>query len=205
MSVVAAINPPVYSHVEAKKAYESGQRQFYVYPKYPLKRQRAETRMCDQCAEWCVLVHFDHRENGALVLKCQSCSARMEGGLYDVGIRARVASRDRLFSVQTREEIFKRDSVRCWRCGAVPESDELEADHIIPHALGGPTELLNGITLCKSCNCAKSAGYDEEFVTGALVYTHRKFMGITSGGTKATFSVLRSVATSLINWGMQTK
>lgn len=201
---VPALNPvSVYSWLEAKKAYAQGERSFYVYPKYPLKRQKAEQRSCEACIEFCTLVHFDHRDNGALVLKCRSCNALLEGGLYDVGVRSKVASKDpdRLFDVHAREEIFKRDGVRCWKCGAGPDKDELEADHIIPYVSKGPTHILNGITLCKSCNAAKGTTYDEEFVTSALFYTHRKEFGPYTGGTKDSFSLMRSVANSLKAWG----
>lgn len=191
-----------YTAFQAKKAYESGEREFTVYAKYPLKPTKEARPTCEYCQKGAESILFHHQGNGALMLRCSKCRARLEGGLYEVGIRSACPKKDkdRLFSSLVRLEIFRRDDCRCWKCGARPVSDELEVDHIIPYAMGGPTELLNGVVLCKTCNGVKSASYDEAFVTNALIYTHRKHIPCNSTGTQATFAVMKAVVKSLQNW-----
>ena len=57
-----------------------------------------------------------------------------------------------------------RDNFTCQKCGAhpmledkpwLPDISKLEADHIIPLARGGETEMGNLQTLCKGCNRKK--------------------------------------------------
>jgi len=45
------------------------------------------------------------------------------------------------------------------RCAICDEelSDDWHADHIVPHSLGGPTEVSNGQALCRACNLRKGA------------------------------------------------
>jgi 5-methylcytosine-specific restriction endonuclease McrA len=42
----------------------------------------------------------------------------------------------------------------CTECGS---TDDLTADHIVPLARGGPSEMSNVQILCRSCNGSKSA------------------------------------------------
>jgi 5-methylcytosine-specific restriction endonuclease McrA len=44
--------------------------------------------------------------------------------------------------------ILARDHFTCWRCGG----RATEVDHIIPHALGGPTTPDNLRAACRRCN-----------------------------------------------------
>lgn len=50
--------------------------------------------------------------------------------------------------------VFARDNYTCQRCGS---GLRLEADHIKPYSLGGPTTFENLQTLCHDCNAAKGA------------------------------------------------
>jgi hypothetical protein len=53
-----------------------------------------------------------------------------------------------------RTQVFERDGYRCRHCGT---DEDLQADHIHPEVLGGPTELANLQTLCGPCNLRKGA------------------------------------------------
>lgn len=55
-------------------------------------------------------------------------------------------------SEQDRQAVFKRDGMRCLKCGS---SGPLSLDHIVPLGSGGGNEASNLQTLCKSCNSAK--------------------------------------------------
>lgn len=62
----------------------------------------------------------------------------------------------RTFSALQKEEIFRRSGGYCQACGLELDLD-WHADHIYPHSLGGVTEVVNGQSLCQSCNSRKSA------------------------------------------------
>lgn len=57
-----------------------------------------------------------------------------------------------------RFEILRRDNYACHYCGAkASEGATLQVDHVIPEALGGPTEPENLVTACSDCNAGKSS------------------------------------------------
>ena len=60
-------------------------------------------------------------------------------------------------SKSLRFQILRRDDYRCHYCGATPEAAALRVDHVIPEALGGPTEAGNLVTACHDCNAGKAA------------------------------------------------
>jgi 5-methylcytosine-specific restriction endonuclease McrA len=47
---------------------------------------------------------------------------------------------------------------RCWGCGAETPPEELDLDHRLPRADGGPDEPYNVQPLCKRCHRAKHRG-----------------------------------------------
>ena len=53
-----------------------------------------------------------------------------------------------------REQVFHRDNYTCQYCGE--RGGKLECDHVIPVCQGGPHELTNLVTSCKSCNQSKA-------------------------------------------------
>jgi hypothetical protein len=70
----------------------------------------------------------------------------------DVGRITDADSRRRLFTATARRFLVARDQVcRTSWCGAPIR----HADHTRPHALGGPTALINGAGRCAACNQTK--------------------------------------------------
>lgn len=67
-----------------------------------------------------------------------------------------MASKRQGTSNKLRFEVFKRDGFRCQYCGLTPPQVVLQADHIVPVADDGPTEIDNLITACQECNSGKS-------------------------------------------------
>lgn len=65
-------------------------------------------------------------------------------------------------SVRIRFEVFKRDRFTCAYCGKHPPDVLLEADHVIPLAAGGSSEMENLVTACWDCNHGKGARLLEE-------------------------------------------
>jgi hypothetical protein len=61
------------------------------------------------------------------------------------------------FSEEQRTAIFMRDDGRCRSCGKECDENEFHADHIVPHASGGPTRIANGQVLCPVCNLRKGS------------------------------------------------
>jgi len=194
-----------YTNTQGKKAWENEERQFIVTSKYPMIRQRQADDYipeCEACAAGAVEIFFDLREDtGALVLKCAYCLRPVQGGYGRLGFRGGFSDKKdplRIFKPHERMEILRRDRVRCFLCGATPESDELVADHIVPHASKGPTEILNGITLCVRCNTAKSDKGDPVLMLNALAHTHRD--AAKGDGFEGLFSLVRSIGINLRMW-----
>lgn len=55
-----------------------------------------------------------------------------------------------------RFRILHRDRFMCRYCLAMPGSDLMEVDHLIPRSLGGSDNPLNLVASCKTCNSRKS-------------------------------------------------
>jgi hypothetical protein len=51
--------------------------------------------------------------------------------------------------------VLARDGFACRYCGYRPPEVRLEVDHVVPEALGGPTEPENLIAACDRCNVGK--------------------------------------------------
>lgn len=60
-------------------------------------------------------------------------------------------------SKRLRFEILRRDNHACRYCGATAPEVKLLVDHVVPEALGGPTEPANLVTACEPCNSGKSS------------------------------------------------
>lgn len=56
-----------------------------------------------------------------------------------------------------RYQVLRRDGNRCQSCGRAAPDVQLQVDHVIPEALGGPSTPENLRTLCADCNGGKSA------------------------------------------------
>ena len=75
------------------------------------------------------------------------------------------------FTLEQKEEIFKRDNYRCVICGRGPQNGyEIHADHLIPKDLGGKAEISNGQTLCSIHNFRKKNYKQTE--TGKKMFIH---------------------------------
>jgi hypothetical protein len=61
-----------------------------------------------------------------------------------------------------RYEVLKRDG-RCLLCGATPQEERLEVDHIKPRSKGGGNDVDNLQTLCGRCNRGKSNRDESDF------------------------------------------
>jgi hypothetical protein len=53
-------------------------------------------------------------------------------------------------------KVIRRDDYRCRVCDEHVRDDEVEFDHVIPHAKGGPMSVENIRLLCRACNRKKS-------------------------------------------------
>ena len=61
----------------------------------------------------------------------------------------------RRFTPQQRELLFRAANGRCMQCGCVLDPNNWHADHIMPWAVGGATDVRNGQALCVDCNLKK--------------------------------------------------
>ena len=62
-----------------------------------------------------------------------------------------------------KRQLFHDQQRKCVYCGNVYRYDELEIEHIIPKALGGPDNIRNCQLACRGCNQAKGTMTDIEF------------------------------------------
>ena len=141
-------------------------------------QNKADTRLqrvfprgsCELCGTE-FTISFDYQRMGL----CEEC-ARRAGAAYlkahageyhrvldPEGFEREQAERRRLRALRPpkkaisdtiRPKVFKRDGYRCKRCGS---QQDLEPDHIVAEARGGPTTLENLQTLCRPCNLRKGA------------------------------------------------
>ena len=58
-------------------------------------------------------------------------------------------------------KVVRRDGQMCRACHKNVPDDEIEFDHVIPHARGGPTTPENLRILCRECNRKKSEALKE--------------------------------------------
>jgi hypothetical protein len=68
--------------------------------------------------------------------------------------------RGRYIPFMTKMRVVRRDNYTCQRCGKHLQDDEVEFDHIIPHAKGGSCEEHNIRLTCYDCNRDKSDGFE---------------------------------------------
>ena len=66
--------------------------------------------------------------------------------------------RRRYFNLEERTALLILAQGRCQKCNALLGQD-WEADHIVPFANGGLTDITNGQALCRSCNRKKGDRY----------------------------------------------
>lgn len=63
---------------------------------------------------------------------------------------------------------MRRDNQVCQICGKNVFDDDIQFDHIIPWAKGGPTELRNLRLLCSECNLHKSDSFENEYLINSI-------------------------------------
>jgi 5-methylcytosine-specific restriction endonuclease McrA len=68
--------------------------------------------------------------------------------------------RSRYIPFETKMRVVRRDNYTCQRCGKHLQDNEVEFDHIIPHAKGGSCEEHNIRLTCYDCNRNKSDGIE---------------------------------------------
>ena len=68
--------------------------------------------------------------------------------------------RSRYIPFRTKMRVVRRDNYTCQRCGKHLRDDEVEFDHIIPHAKGGSCEENNIRLTSFDCNRDKSDGFE---------------------------------------------
>lgn len=55
----------------------------------------------------------------------------------------------------SRKIVFSRDNWTCQFCNLRLEQNDVTIDHIIPKSKGGPSNWINCVTACKTCNAKK--------------------------------------------------
>lgn len=74
-------------------------------------------------------------------------------------------SRTNLYDVVpavTKAKLLRRDRCTCAYCGQIFLEKDLEAEHIVPDAKGGPYAWMNLVAACRLCNHRKSCRTPEQ-------------------------------------------
>mgnify|MGYP001274775466 FL=1 len=85
-----------------------------------------------------------------VVSACDACAK--EDGLIEEEPKD-PQGKSRNISQEVRDRVWNRDKGKCTECGS---NENLEFDHIIPHAKGGANTYRNIQLLCQDCNRRKS-------------------------------------------------
>jgi Holliday junction DNA helicase RuvB len=115
-----------------------------------------KTRSDESC--YCAVVHADancvETEDGDLPISPETAEMiACDAGVIDTANPD--AAADRRIPLPLRRKVLARDGHKCRLCGS---RHRLHIHHIIPVSMGGPTELDNLITLCRSCHARVHAG-----------------------------------------------
>ena len=88
--------------------------------------------------------------------------AAFQISMYRRRLRANMARsrRPREFTAEVKRAVIAVAGHRCARCRT---ETALEVDHIVPVALGGTNEVMNAMTLCRTCHRAKSSAERKAF------------------------------------------
>ena len=85
----------------------------------------------------------------------------------------------RFFGRSQRVALYGASGGHCEGCGD-PLPSSFHADHVVPHALGGPTDVSNGAALCAPCNTRKGIRIGGDPLA---------LSGTTATGTEPSFQV----------------
>lgn len=101
-----------------------------------------------------VLKHYDPRDIECGVRDGHACPVFFYANRHATEtIAARRSSR--YVPREIMLQVVRRDDYRCRSCGDHVRDDEVEFDHVIPYAKGGPTTVENIRLLCRRCNRKK--------------------------------------------------
>lgn len=67
-------------------------------------------------------------------------------------------------TTSTRDAVYERDNFICQYCKRKFDRSKLSIEHVIPISKGGIDEIINYITVCRSCNSSKNAKDLKEYV-----------------------------------------
>jgi hypothetical protein len=81
--------------------------------------------------------------------------------------------RDFSYAPLDRRLLFKRDRNMCAYCGGVYKHEELEVEHVTPHAQGGTYSWENLVTACHACNQKKGCRTPEQAGMSLLYLPYR--------------------------------
>ena len=76
----------------------------------------------------------------------------------------RKGAKHKSFSVQKRQDIYKKTEGHCYLCGEFVDFDSFEVEHKIPLSKGGTNGLDNLFCACHCCNTIKQDIYPEDFM-----------------------------------------
>lgn len=157
---------PHYHQSDAAERFDTTER--YEEIKRELKEKGARTE--EEVHEYFRLLNLLHPESNAYVsqFSVEDVGCRVFGHTCPVFFYQSGASEAREPRLEGRHiprkimlQVVRRDAQICQICRINVPDNEIEFDHIIPIAKGGPTRVENLRVLCRSCNRKKSDSLKE--------------------------------------------
>ena len=127
---------------------------------------------CPQCgvfkeAQYDLCKECNQKARRSTPAEAKPAESKQRTGRYKSGKAETFAERSALLEDDPKAEdkqlLFHQQNQLCVYCGNRYRYDELEIEHMIPKALGGPDHIRNAQLACKSCNQAKGTMTDIEF------------------------------------------
>ncbi len=99
-----------------------------------------------------------NRTYDANIKTCQTCG-------YQPGNRSSGEDGRRIFSVETKKELWEKQRKICGGClDEFTQWMNMEIDHVVPLSRGGTNEFSNLQVLCKACNRLKGTGTMDDLI-----------------------------------------
>lgn len=84
----------------------------------------------------------------------------------------------------------------CYMCFKPVAKDEMEVDHIIPLAKGGPNHIINCVSSCRNCNRSKSDKLDSRVYRGVIFKIVEELILFVRKVLRSVLILLSSVLTA---------
>ena len=123
-----------------------------------------ELQYVGQTSEWARRVRELRTEEGYAIFTKQTGRPDLQVGEYILASKEKAEHHDRHIPIEVQRNVLRRDNNSCVNCGwnysewNSADPRHLQLHHLIGHAVGGPNNEDNLITLCNRCHVRVHSG-----------------------------------------------